>query len=273
MDGEPNGRMTCELSNWTGKAFKLPRRMVKSSTDRPELEGTGIYILFGKTDSVNNQGKAYIGEAENIYNRIVQQLSAKEFWTEVIVFVSKDENLNKAHIKYLEARLYEVANRVKRYEIDNTSAPTKSSISESDQAEMEEFLNNVKLLVNTLGYNIFEEIRRQTNSEVEQETTSFFIKAARGADAEGQRTNEGFAVLKGSFVAIGVTNSFPTNLNDLRLNLLDTGVIIRSKNGLMFAKDYLFSSPSTAAGIVMGRSANGLTEWKTRDGRILKSME
>jgi hypothetical protein len=273
VDGEPNGRMTCELSNWTGKAFKIPRRKIKDSIDRPELTNTGIYILFGKSDKLDKKGLAYIGEAEEIYKRLIQQLSSKEFWTEAIVFVSKDENLNKAHIKYLESRIYEMAIEINRYDILNHQIPTKSSISESDQAEMEEFLENVRLLVNTLGYNIFEEIRQKAEDGIDEELNTFYIEAARGANAKGQMTNEGFAVLKDSEIATSTTKSFPENLKNLRNELIKQGVIKNREDKLIFKDDYLFSSPSSAAAIVMGRSANGLTEWKLKDGKILKAVE
>lgn len=272
IDGEPNGRMSCELSNWTGKAFKIPRKQIKESSDRLELQGTGIYILFGKTDSTG-QPLAYIGEAEGIYKRLTQHVSAKDFWNEAIVFVSKDGNLNKAHIKYIESRLYEIAINVNRYDLENGNIPPKPKISESDEAEMEEFISNIGLLINTLGFKIFEEIRKTDQTEEEKEKSTFYIQAARGANASGQSTNEGFVVLKDSSIANFPTNSFPKNWLKLRDDLVEEGIIIEKDNKLIFNKDYLFTSASAAAAIVMGRSANGLTEWKLSDGRILKAVE
>lgn len=273
VDGNPNGRMTCELSNWTGKAFKIPRKKVKDSYDRKELENTGVYILFGKSEDPDQKDLAYIGEAEEIYKRLIQQLSAKDFWTEALVFVSKDENLNKAHIKYLESRLYEIAIKVNRYSLNNGNIPPRPSIAESDQAEMEEFIENIKLLVNTLGFKIFEELRQSNQSVEEQINNTFFIEAARGANARGQSTTEGFVVLKDSEIAKSVTKSFPKNWLRLRDRLLEEGIVTSNNGKYVFKEDYLFTSPSAAAAIVMGRSANGLTEWKLSDGRILKAME
>ncbi len=272
IDGEPNGRMSCELSNWTGKAYKISRKQVKESTDRDELQGTGVYILLGKADS-NGQDLAYIGEAEEIYKRLTQHLSAKDFWNEVIIFVSKDDNLNKAHIKYIENRLYEIAIEVNRYELENSNCPSRPKISESDQAEMEEFISNIKLLVNTLGFKIFEELRKTNQTLEEKQKSTFYIEAARGANACGQSTNEGFVVLKDSSIAISTTNSFPKNWQKLREKLINDNIITSQGDKLIFSKDYLFTSPSAAAAIVMGRSANGLTEWKLSDGRILKAIE
>ena len=156
IDGDPNGRIMCELSNWSGKAYKIPRNYVRLSDDREDLNNTGIYMLFGKND--NGDNLAYIGEAENIKQRLLQHLASKEFWNESIVFISKDNNLNKAHIKYLESRLYDLAKEADRYLLENSSKPTKSKISEPDQAEMEEFIDNLKLLVNTLGHKIYESL-------------------------------------------------------------------------------------------------------------------
>jgi len=260
IDGEPNGRMTCELSNWTGKAFKIPRKQVKQSSEREELQGTVIYILFGKSDKYGGKPVAYIGEAESIHKRLTQHLSSKDFWNVAIVFVSKDENLNKAHIKYIESRLFEEAIEVNRYSLENGNNPPKPKISESDESEMEEFIENIRLLVNTLGFKIFDELINTEISEEEQEQNTFHIEAARGALGEGQSTNEGFVVLKGSSIANSVTDSFPKAMNKLRDNLLLEEIIKAEGNRISFQQDYLFSSASAAAALVMGRSANGLTE-------------
>lgn len=268
IDGEPNGRMTCELSKWTGKGYKIPRIKVKECDDRPDLKNPGIYLLLGKNDE--NKDLVYIGEAESILTRLKQHLSQKDFWNEVVVFISKDENLNKAHIKYLENRLFEIANKVNRYIIDNNTTPTQSSISEPDRAEMEEFVENIKLLINTLGHRLFEDIR-----EFKPKSTKeiFFIKAARGADAQGEPTAAGFVVLKGSKIATSTVNSFADSFSKLRRELIEEGIVIENEDFLEFSKDHIFSSPSTAAAMVMGRNANGLTEWKLGKGKTLKEFE
>ena len=265
IDGDPNGRMSCELSNWTGKAYKIPRIKVKDCVDRNDLVSTGIYLLFGK--NADNNELVYIGEAENVLTRINQQLSQKDFWNETIVFISKDENLNKAHIKYLENRLHEIAKKTNRYNIENGNIPTQSSISESDRAEMEEFIENIKLLVNTLGHKVFEEKRESLTTNQPKEI--FYINAARGCNSTGQQTSEGFLVFKGSNIANSTTISLSPSIKKLREELIEKEIV---KN-FEFSEDFIFSSPSLAASFVMGRSANGLTEWKTENGRILKSIE
>ena len=268
IDGDPNGRMCCELSNWSGKAYKIPRIKIKDCTDRDDLTSTGVYLLFGKDDDGNEQ--VYIGEAESILKRLNQQLTQKDFWNEAIVFISKDENLNKAHIKYLENRLHDIAKSANRYKIENSIRPTRSSISESDRAEMEEFIEYIKMLVNTLGHKVFDE-KREFKPKQKQEI--FFIKAARNADGQGEQTSDGFVVFKGSKAAANIVNSMTQSFIKLRQKLIDEGVLINKITFFEFSDDYIFSSPSTAAVMVMGRNANGLTEWRNHEGKTLKDFE
>jgi len=268
MDGDPNGRMSCELSNWTGKAFKIPRIKVKDCNDREELVNTGIYLLFGRDDQ--NKDQVYIGEAESVLKRLIQHLTTKDFWHEAIVFISKDDNLNKAHIKYLENRLFDLARSSNRYNTINSSTPTLSSISESDRAEMEEFLENIKLLVNTLGHKVLEEKRELKSDRVKD---SFSIRATRGADGQGEPTSDGFVVFKGSKAAGSTVASMAKSLFAYRQKMLDEGTLTDKGDCLEFTEDYIFSSPSTAASIILGRNANGLIEWKQKDGRTLRDYE
>ena len=269
IDGDPNGRMSCELSNWSGKAYKIPRIKVKDCSDREDLTtSTGVYLLFGKDDDGKDQ--VYIVEAETILKRLNQQLTSKDFWNETIVFISKDDNLNKAHVKYLENRLHEIAKSANRYKVDNSIVPTQSSISESDRAEMEEFIEYIKLLVNTLGHKVFEEKRE---FKPKQKQATFFIKATRGADGQGEPTSDGFVVFKGSKAAATIVSSMTSNFITYRQKLIDEGVLVDKGDFFEFTDDYIFSSPSTAAVMVMGRNANGLTEWKSKDGKTLKDFE
>lgn len=268
IDGEANGRMTCELSNWSGKAYKIPRIKIKDCSDRDDLTNTGVYLLFGKDE--NGKDQVYIGEAESILKRLNQQLNQKDFWNEAIVFISKDENLNKAHIKYLENRLYEIAKTVNRYTVENSVIPTQSSISESDKSEMEEFIENIRMLVNTLGHKVFDEKREL---KLNRKKDNFFIKATRGADAEGEPTSDGFVVFKNSKVSNEAVPSLAASLKNFRDVLIEEGVLINRDDFFEFSDDYIFSSASTAASIVMGRNANGLTEWKNKDGKTLKEFE
>lgn len=176
--------------------------------------------------------------------------------------------LNKAHVKFLEHQFYQLALDSSRAQILNSTIPTCSSISEYDIAMLTEFIENTKLLVNTLGYKTFDSIKE--NLIEAQENDIFYIKAARGADGRGFLVADGFVVLKNSKVAYNTTNSMSPTLLKLRKELFDKGTI-NSNNE--FVNDYVFTSPSYAAAIVMGRNANGRTEWRTSELKTLKEIE
>jgi hypothetical protein len=231
--------------------------LLKESADRPELRKAGVYFLFGRDDSRNEAVSVYIGEAEEVIKRIPQHQD-KDFWTEVLLFVSKDDNLNKAHIKFLEYTIYTKAAAIGRYEIRNGNTP--NNLSEMEQAVMTEFLENLQLLVGALGYKLFEPLISPTTSRSEEYT----IAAARGANAHGVFTSDGMVVLKGSSAAGTEAHSTPESISRLRQSLVSDSILISQNGYLEFARDHLFSSPSAAAGVVLGRSANGWIEWKSR---------
>ena len=268
VDGIPDGRLVGEISNWTGKAYKIPRKLLKESAKREELAKAGVYFLFGKSEENPDEDAVYIGEAEEAYKRLAQQQKL-EFWSEAVVFISKDENLNKAHVKYLESKLYDIAKMAKRYTITNSSTPTCPAISESEQAVMTEFISNLRILINTLGYKVLEPLA----DAKERQRDLYFIKAARGANAKAVVTNEGVVVIEGSEIATSTAPSMASAFINQRQKLIDQGVIKKTDGKFVFRKDYLFSSPSTAAAIAMGRNANGRIEWKDKKGRTLKEKE
>lgn len=266
IDGQADGRWISELSNWTGKAYKIPRTYVNQCTDRVDLSNTGVYFLFGRDDETDEE-QVYIGEAENILNRIRQHLSEKDFWTECIVFISKDNNLNKAHIKYLENHLYILAKESKRYEVVNSNVPTEASISEMDRAEMDEFIDNMRLILGVLGHKILEP---SVNSKNDRNVSLFTLQERSGIKASGKPVSEGFAVLKGSKIAENVAPSLPKSVMDKRQLLLDKGIV---DENLTFTQDWTFTSPTLAAEIVVGYSINGRSAWKNRNGVSLKEIE
>jgi len=268
VDGVPDGRLVGEIFNWTGKAFKIPRKLLKASSKREELAKAGVYFLFGKSEENPDENAVYIGEAEETYKRLNQH-QKQEFWSEAVVFISKDENLNKAHVKYLESKLYEMAKLAKRHTVVNLSIPTCPMLSESEQAVMTEFLSNLRVLINTLGYKVLEPLA----APIEKQKDVYFIKGARGANGKAVITNEGVVVIEGSEVATSTVPSMPPAFVKQRQKLIDQGVLQKKKGKLVFSRDYLFSSPSTAATVIMGRNANGRIELKDKKGKTLKDKE
>ena len=130
FDGDPNGRIMCELSNWNGRVYKIARNDLAKFEERNDAQNTGVYFLFGK--SIDGDDTVYIGEAEKIYTRLKQHLKDEVYWNDCITVVSKDNLLNKAHVKYLENNFYNLAVQANRATVINSTIPTCSSIAEFD---------------------------------------------------------------------------------------------------------------------------------------------
>lgn len=263
IEGTPNGRWICEMSNWTGKAYKIPRTSVIYCEDRPELKTPGVYFLFGRNDA--DKYVIYIGESENVLERIKNHLS-KDFWTDCVTFISKDDFLNKAHIKFMENRFHTIASEANRYIILNSNAPTKSSISEADMAELEEFIHNARLIVNILGFKAFEPLAEYFNKE-DDKTLSVSVA---GINAFGQLTSEGFVLFAGSSICKKPSLSLSESLKTRREKLISEGKI---DDKYTLTEDILFSSPSGASDFVLGYSTSGPLTWKNTEGKTLKEIE
>lgn len=260
-NGMPTRIVQCNLDEWIGVSYKIPRNRLNESKELKNIENTGVYILFG-VDEETGENRAYIGEAENIYKRLLQHNKTKDFWNDCLVFVSQNNSLNKAHIKFIENMLYTKAKEVERFIIDNDTEPTKSSLDGADEIRAVKFYEKIVLLTSVYGYRIFDKIL--TQQEVKEEEI-YYINSI-GLKASGAQSEEGFIVFKGSQSSEefkkASSQSLRNKWNELRnQKIVDQGV---------FLKDIIFSSPSTAAAMVLGRNSNGLTQWKNRDGKTLK---
>jgi hypothetical protein len=267
--GDAKSLRTAEISNWSGKAVAAPRTELDELLTREELDKPGVYILTG-SDPKTNAPHAYIGEAEVIRERLKQH-KAKEFWISAIVFVSKDENLTKAHVRYLESRLLDEASKIKRFTLDQNQAGG-SRLPESDREDMEVFLARIRQLLPVLGSDILSPI---TQTAEKGQPTDTLLCEIKGAAGRGQRTVNGFVVFQGSTAVLEErpsAESYPYAIAQRKQLIADKTLV--EKNGfLIFTKDVEFSSPSAAAAVIHGGSANGLTAWKTDDGRLLKHLD
>ncbi|MBL1220278.1 GIY-YIG nuclease family protein [Chryseobacterium sp. L7] len=269
LDGTANGLTTAELSNWTGIGIKVPRIKIREYSSRAEFRKPGVYILIGKDE--NNDYAAYIGEAEVIADRLAYHIANRDFWNEVLFFGSKDQYLNKAGVKYLENRLYELAVNAGRYAI-NQNIPTRSELSEAEQAELDEFLSNIKVLTASLGHRIFESLE-ETVEQDEMRQHILFCKNGAGAFSKGSPSTEGFIVYKDSLLMMTEQPSLPEGIVTERHKMLSEGILQMENGFYKLTKDYIFTSSSRAAAATLARSASGPLEWKTEEGVQLKFLE
>lgn len=259
-----------EVSNWTGKALAAPRTELEDLLARDELESSGIYFLLG-VNAESGASLAYIGEAEVIRDRLKQH-KAKDFWNSVVVFVSKDENLTKAHIRYLENRLLQEAKSIGRYALENTNS-SNPKLPESDREDMEVYLSRIRQVLPVLGSDLLSPISGSIKPVHPQ---PLLICKIKNAIAKGRRTESGFVVFAQSTAVLNIRPSaeaqYP-NTVALRQRLIQEKTLVERDGLFVFVKDVEFSSPSAAAAVVHGGSANGLTAWKGETGKTLKELE
>ena len=267
--GTTDGLWVVDLSNWTGRALVAPRSRAASLLEREELSGPGVYILIGPADSAAKADQIYIGEADVLRTRLKQH-GDKDFWTRTIIFVALDASLNKARIKYLESRLVYLATEADRSEVANSAAPKLPALSESDMAEVEGFLEEMLVIYPVLGVKSFEQA--QTWAESGRDTTIFHLKGAE-TDAKGAAVVDGFVVFGGSLGRASHVPSIHEYGIALRQSLIADGTIVEEGAHLRFVKDHIFSSPSTAAMVLFGRTSNGRVDWKTSAGQTLKDSQ
>ena len=265
-DGNPDGLRTIEKSGWNGSGIVFPRTMLGEARKRPELGRAGVYILLGPPEE-SGLPKVYVGEGDPVQPRLDSHAAKKDFWTTCAAFTAKDSNLNKAYVQYIEARLIALASNAKRSVLDNGNAPALPTLSESDKADAESFLAEVLLCLPVIGVNAF------SGTGIAKINDQGLFIAAKGIEASGAEREDGFVVFAKSGAVESEVPSCHGYLKELRKALVENGVLGKAKNGFVFTQDYVFQSPSTAAGVVQGRSSNGRVDWKTKDGVTLKDLQ
>lgn len=287
-DGTVTGLKFGEIVNHTIQAISCPRRRLSELSEYTESKRPGVYFLFG-IDEVSGEPKVYIGEAENVYDRIQKHFSSKDFWNEVILFINKDENLTKSHVKYLESRLLDISKKIGRYALDNWNQQQLPSLPPPDRDAMEEYLIYAKMLLGILGHKLLEDINVHNNinslssesintpaqivdANLNSQSDIFHLNMS-GLTAKAVLTDEGIVVLKNSEAALEFKPSLSFANRELREKLENNGSLKSNGNKFIFEKDTLFDSPSQAGAIIVGYSINGPANWKNADVKSIKDIE
>ena len=282
MDGTSNGRIKCTLANWTGVAYKIPRTELDKCKNREDLSQSGVYFLFGTSDQTD-ENVVYIGQAgvrkngEGILCRLIEHKRNpdKDYWTEAIVFTTSNNSFGPTEISYLENRFCGLAHEAGRYIVKNGNDPTSGNITEEKESELEEFIDYAKIVMGALGHKLFESLTEKPKTSISEESPEdevilFLKRKSRKSgitiEANCKQTSEGFVVLKGSYIETIDSESIPPGIKVRR----EKAKI--DENGIL-QENVLLRSPSYAAAFVIGGHANGLVEWKTKDGKSLKDIE
>ena len=259
-DANPRGIKICDTKDGIVKAIFIPRNKLADAVKRQELQDPGIYFLMGEPNEIGKP-RIYIGEAEVLITRIKQHNTSKDFWNSVICFVSEKKNINKAHIKYLENYSCSQAKKINKCELENNTNPTQSSLTEQDQDFVMSFFDDLKILIATLGFPIFEESKK--------DQSKIYICKGKDAYATGEYTEDGFLVFKNSKANLEESKTAGTWVTGMRKNLIEKGILKQDGSVLIFTEDYLFNSPSASAAVILARRANGWTEWKDKNGKTM----
>lgn len=270
VNGIADSLITAELSNWNGMAIKIPRIEV-SSCDLEDIKKAGVYFLFCKED--DGSESVYIGEAENVKERLLQHIRdyqadlEKFYWTSAVIFTGRD--LNKTLIRYLENKFVEQARECRRYKVLTKNTYRHTVMKPSQVAVMEEFSDNVKVVINALGYKVLEPVLQVKTNAVQTDDEKLYISIGN-ASATGMVTTEGFVVQKGATINEKTSyKSLGSGMTKLREKILAEGKVV----GQITQEDILFSSSSAAADFVLGYSVSGPATWKSKTGKSLKEIE
>lgn len=262
--GASDGPIELEMLNWNGMLIKIPRKEVSTYTD-VELDKPGIYFLFCKDEG--NGESVYVGEAENLLLRLKQHIQnnnagkEKFFWNNAVCVSGKD--LNKALIRYLENYYCQQVKLSSKYKLLTQKSSPKMTLKRAEQAAMDEFTDNVDMLMGTIGYSILKKTKESDNAS----QTYFYCKSKIGTDAKGYVSENGFTVCAGSKIAEKCSSKTFADKYSETLDKLITNKIIEN---FVFVKDYTFGSPTAAADVVLQSYVSGMEYWIDSNGKKLK---
>lgn len=269
VDGTPNGILAAEIMNWTGRIVSGSRSDLNDVLGRGEANSPGVYFLVGDNPDNPDRRLLYIGEADDVAVRLRQHNSAsvgKDFWDRVVFLTSKDANLTKAHVRYLESRLITLAVAADLFALENDKRPPVVNLPEADISDMEYFLSQAQIVLPVLGLDAFRARTLPTNADGEEpprHTSPLFeMKVpqeqgnARGKDVDGE-----FVVAAGSRARSSWSGS-NHGYSRLYERLVESGTLSQTEGTMVFTRDHAFSSPSAAAAIVSGRPSNGRVAWR-----------
>ena len=271
-DGAPDGLRTAEIMNWTGKMLVFPQSQLADFLGRPEAKRTGIYILVGDDPNYSPKERVYIGESDDVYERLKQHAKdlSKDYWSRTVVVVSKDENLSKAHVRFLENRLIALTAQAKRAVLANSNSGAPVNLAESDTSDMEYFLSQIQVLLPVLGFPFTQALPSTTqpvvtSGQVSEPHTSLALTLTVGSHAANAIESNGtFVVQAGSYLQANAKPAIGNTYRQKRDALFQAGTVVATDQPdyWRFAEPTAFDSPSAAAAVIQGYNVNGRVAWR-----------
>ncbi len=262
-DGNPNGIKVIEVSNSIGRAVLVPRSNLRDAKGRPELNQPALYVLCDR------EGKeVYIGECENFFHRLKSHDVHKDFWEIAIAFVAKDNSLEKGDVKFLESLAVETAKSANRMKVVNATIPARNNLHEFKIQTIQDFFEDIKLLISTLGYPVFNKINIEDKDE-----DQFWYCNRRATQAKAVYDENGFTVLKGSIIDGTHQPSFikyyPYAVTEREQMFAEKAKTTDKGKTYELTDNITFSSANKAGGFVVGANVNAWTNWKNKNGKTM----
>ncbi|MDQ2178786.1 GIY-YIG nuclease family protein [Marinifilum sp. D714] len=265
-DGSPRGIKLAEITSNIEQAIFIPRSKMNEASKRKEVSRPGIYFLFGKNGE-DAKTLVYIGQSRNCLDRIKTHDQKKDFWNYAVLIISKTESFTQTHVEYLEELAITKATEANRYALENSVNPRKFKVPETMEADLLDNFDTIKILLSTLGFPLFDTI------EKEEKSKELLFCKGKEALAEGEYKEDGFVVFKGSKANKELAPACNNWIKKHRANLIERKVLLEKNGVLIFQENEIFNSPSSAATQVLGRNANGWTEWKDKKGKTLDELK
>lgn len=266
VEGTPRGIKLADITSNIEQAIFIPRIKLNEASKRKEVSKPGVYFLFGEDDE-SAKPKAYIGKSRNCLERIKNHDQNKEFWNYVVLIVSKTDSFTQTHIEFLEQLAIEKARESNKYNLENDVNPRQFKVPETLEADLLDNFDTTKILLSTLGFTIFETIKKEIKNK------NILYCKGKSALAEGGYNEDGFIVYKGSKANLVLSKTSGPTVENLRTKLINDKILIEKSGIFEFQESYLFNSPSSAAAQVLARRANGWSEWKDKDGNTLDALK
>jgi Domain of unknown function (DUF4357) len=270
--GEPRGIRLAQMANRVVQAMVFPRHRLADAAVRQETEGVSVYFLFGQRQDEERRS-VYVGEAEEFIVRVKQHHvdAGKDWWDTAVLVCSTSKTFTKSHVRMLEFLSIERAKEAGRFRVENGNGGTRPHLPEPLESEVAEIFETMGLLLGTLGFPVFEDQGGAARASTTTDTLVFQYKGD-GFHGRGRYVDGEFIVLKDSIARLKVTDSSKEWLPPRREALEREGVIEKTNTGWVFRTDRTFPSPSYAAAMIYGGSANGWQYWKLPDGRTLSDV-
>jgi len=266
--GDPAGIRMAEITTRTVRVFEVPRTLLSDFRAMPESKHVGIYFLFG--ESTAGLSEAYIGQSGDVGTRIKNHDGSKEFWSRALIAVSLTNSWTSTHVSYMEWQAIRQATAAGRYELSNRNDASNPHTPAPLEADCQEYLETISVLVTTLGYPILEPLVQEGHAA---DGPEMIFGNVRDSELKGFSTPEGVVALAGSHGRAEPAPSAAASIRAYRQRLIEQGIASVQNGKFSLLRDHLFGSPSMAAAVLIGANINGRITWKNSAGLTFQQIE